>query len=319
MTSIIQEIVDLERFPIGDPGGEQFRTMLGDITSSLEKDGCAVLQDFIRPEFRATMAREVSDVAHLSYDRLEQVNVYNTDIEQVYPADHPASIVMERGNAFVARDLIGENAVIAQLYLDQDFKNFIATCFGLGEVHELADPYAGLCANILRPGLEHPWHLDTNEFTVSMLTQSSSDGGTFEYCPNIRSPGSENMADVLDVVATSAGNHVSSSAGNHVSSSAANRASPSEKERASQSSENRDKIKQLALRPGDLQLFKGRYSLHRVSPVAGTLDRHSVIFAYSELPGVIGAVERTRQLFGRVSQMHMDAEKRAVRNDCLMD
>jgi hypothetical protein len=69
---------------------------------------------------------------------------------------------------------------------------------------------------------------------------------------------------------------------------------------------------------GDLQLFKGRYALHRVSPVAGARDRHTAIFAYSEQPGVVGSVARTRQLFGRVLPQHLAAEKR-VRVDQLLD
>jgi hypothetical protein len=78
-------------------------------------------------------------------------------------------------------------------------------------------------------------------------------------------------------------------------------------------------IRRLPLRPGDLQLFKGRYSLHRVSSVRGETARHSAIFAYSERPGVIGSVARTKQLFGRVLPQHLAAEGRAVRVDQLLD
>ena len=63
-------------------------------------------------------------------------------------------------------------------------------------------------------------------------------------------------------------------------------------------------MRRLRLRPGDLQLFTGRYSLHRVTEVEGTRSRHTAIFAYSERPGVIGTPERTRQLFGRVTPAH---------------
>ncbi len=78
-------------------------------------------------------------------------------------------------------------------------------------------------------------------------------------------------------------------------------------------------IRRLPLRPGDLQLFKGRYSLHRVTTVEGETARHSAIFAYSERPGVIGSVARTRQLFGRVLPEHLAAAGHAVRVDQLLD
>jgi hypothetical protein len=80
-----------------------------------------------------------------------------------------------------------------------------------------------------------------------------------------------------------------------------------------------DLVNRLTLNPGDLQLFKGRYSLHRVTEVDGGAARHTAIFAYSERPGMIGSLERTRQLFGRVLPEHVMAEARAVRGDQLLD
>ncbi|SLJ82245.1 Uncharacterised protein [Mycobacteroides abscessus subsp. abscessus] len=77
-------------------------------------------------------------------------------------------------------------------------------------------------------------------------------------------------------------------------------------------------MRRLELRPGDLQLFQGRFSLHRVTPVSGVTQRHSAIFAYTDRPGVIGTVERTRQLFGRVLPDHLAAAE-AVRGDRLLD
>jgi hypothetical protein len=216
---------------------------------------------------------------------VETVNVYNLAADSSLPADHPGRISMRRGNAFVARDRIPDDFIIHLLYTSELFRQFIADCFDLSVVYELADPLAGLCLNVVTPGMEHPWHFDTNEFTVSLLTQDASAGGVFEYCPNIRSAQAENFADVRAVLTR--------------------RGEPS--------------IRRLALRPGDLQLFKGRHSMHRVSAVQGEGARHSAIFAYSERPGVVGTVARTRQLFGRVLPQHLAAEGLPVRVDQLLD
>lgn len=72
------------------------------------------------------------------------------------------------------------------------------------------------------------------------------------------------------------------------------------------------------LRPGDLQLFRGRYSLHRVTEVRGKTARHTAIFSYSTRPGVVGSAARTRQLFGRTLSEH-GGGARAVRVDGLLD
>ncbi|MQA27437.1 MAG: arpA protein [Micromonosporaceae bacterium] len=273
-------MVDTARYPLTEPTSAAWQDLVSRVRDDLRAHGCSVLPDFARPELRD----EGADIAPLAHYDVETVNAYNIAIDTPLPADHPARIAMRRGNAFVARDRIPESLLVHQLYVDESFKRFVADCFALPEIHELADPLSGLCLNVISPGMSHPWHFDTNEFTVSMLTQQPRSGGVFEYCPNIRSPAAENFDDVRDVL-TGAREH-----GN----------------------------RRLTLRPGDLQLFQGRYALHRVTTVAGETARHSAIFAYSQRPCVIGSVARTRQLFGRTQPAHAASETR-VRTDQLLD
>ena len=275
-----EAVVDMDRYPLTDPDSAAWREMVEHARRELARDGCCVLEGFVRePE---TLRRECAGVAGRAYTRVEVVNAYNIAVDTPLPEGHPGRIAMEKGNAFVARDHIPADFVIQRLYTSEMFQRFVAACFELPEVHELADPLSGLCLNVIEPGLAHPWHFDTNEYTVSMLTQEPEGGGVFEYCPNIRTPEAENFDDVAGVL----------------------------------NGERPDLVQRLTLKPGDLQLFKGRYALHRVTRVTGARARHSAIFAYSERPGVIGSVERTRQLFGRVLPEHRTA---AVRSDQLLD
>jgi hypothetical protein len=278
-------VIDTDRYPLADPGSAAWLDAAGHARRELERVGCCVLPDFIRPELRDTLRRECAGVAQLAYGRVEVVNAYNIATDTPLPDGHPGRVRMERGNAFVSRDHIPAHFVVQQLYTSASFQHFVAACFQLPAVHELADPLSGLVLNVIAPGRAHPWHFDTNEYTVSMLTQESADGGVFEYCPGIRSAAAENFDDVAGVLAGS----------------------------------RPDLVNRLTVNPGDLQLFKGRYSLHRVTEVAGGTARHTAIFAYSERPGMIGSVERTRQLFGRVLPEHVTAEARAVRGDHLLD
>lgn len=281
----LDEIVDIARYPLTELGGPGRRAAVEAARAELAEDGCTVLREFIRPELVDTLREEGERIAPHAHYEVERVNAYNIPLDTDLPADHPARIVLDRGNAFVARDRIPADALIARLYTDPVFQRFVADCFELDELHEFADPLAGLCLNVVAPGMSHPWHFDTNEFTVSMLTRRPESGGVFEYCPNIRDPHAEHLDDVRAVL-TGEGHRL---------------------------------IRALALRPGDLQLFKGRFSLHRVTEVAGAGQRHSAIFAYTDRPGVIGTVERTRQLFGRVLPDHVAAAADAVRGDRLLD
>jgi hypothetical protein len=276
------ETVDTDRYPLTDPDSPAWREVVGRTRADLADVGCSVLADFIRPELRDVLREECAALEPHAYTKIEKVNAYNTAIDQPLPEDHPGRTIMERGNAFVARDHIPASSIIGRLYASPLFQRFVADCFGLPELHELADPLSGLTLNVIAPGRAHPWHFDTNEFTVSMLTQEPDAGGVFEYCPNIRSAADENFAAVRAVLAG-----------------------------------DTRLVRHLNLRPGDLQLFKGRFALHRVSTVEGAIARHSAIFAYSERPGVVGNAERTRQLFGRVLPAHL--AERAVRGDELLD
>jgi hypothetical protein len=279
------QAVNMARYPLSQPDSAQLNSIVARTQYELRSLGCAVLLDFINPAQRELLRTQCATVTPRAYYDLETVNAYNIAVDKVLPDDHPGRILMQRQNAFVALDDIPEDFVIRQLYFSEEFKSFVARCFELPNLYELADPMTGLCLNIIKPGREHPWHFDTNEFTVSIVVQEPQDGGVSEYCPDIRSARSENFADVRAVL-TGAGRHL---------------------------------VQRLSLRVGDLQLFRGRYALHRVTPVQGGTDRISAIFAYSEIRGVICSVARTRQLFGRVRPEHLTAEDRAGRVDQLLD
>ena len=272
----LARITDETRYPLSDPGSPAWERVVAAARRDLSASGCCVLRDFIPASSRETLRAQCASLAGEAYYGEQIVNVYNTAPNPALPADHPARHTMLRGNAFVARDRIPAGFIISRLYESLQFRAFLAACFAVDELHPLADPLAGLTVNIVRPGMEHPWHFDTNEFAVSMITQEPAGGGVFEYCPNIRSAGAENFPDVAAVLR----------------------------------GEARHLVRGLTLRPGDLQLFHGRYSLHRVSPVLGETARHSAIFAYTREPGVLGSRERSRQLFGRTAPQHAMASDR---------
>jgi len=135
--------------------------------------------------------------------------------------------------------------------------------------------------NVAYAGDGFPWHFDTNNFTITLAIQSADEGGLFEYAPNIRQDGEnfEAVKAVLDGVS--------------------------------------DWVKSLALEPGDLQLFKGRYSLHRVSPLKGSTPRYVAILSYVEQPDMVGTPERVKQLYGRVLPIHL--ERAGLRGDSYLD
>lgn len=276
----LTSLIDLERFPIDQPGSDAYRGAVESVRAQLRVDGCALLSRFIRGDIQAALQEESEALAPKAFFSDNSVNPYVTADDPSLPADHPIRCFQHYTNGFVARDLIPEGAIVKQLYVNATFQRFIADCLEEPVIHEFADPIAGLVINVMPDDTELPWHFDTNEFIVSLMTRRPDRGGEFQYCPDIRRPGEENFADVQRVLQ-----------GDH------------------------ELVKSLTLNTGDLQLFKGRYSMHRVAPAQG--QRLCTLLGYAKTPDMMGSLEHTRKIYGRVTQQHIDAHNQR-RQDELM-
>ncbi|WP_245392577.1 HalD/BesD family halogenase [Salinicola halimionae] len=279
-TEDLASLVNLKHFPINQPGSEAYREAVESVRAQLNVDGCALLSRFIRDDIQARLQEESEALAPQAFFSDNDVNPYVTPDDPNLPEDHPARFFQHYTNGFVARDLIPEKAIVKQLYGNAVFQRFIADCLEEPVVYEFADPIAGLVINVMPDDTELPWHFDTNEFIVSLMTRRPDEGGEFQYCPDIRRPGEENFSDVKRVLD-----------GDH------------------------GRVKSLALNTGDLQLFKGRYSMHRVAPAKG--QRLCTLLGYAKAPDMMGSLEHTRKIYGRVTQQHIDAHNQR-RQDELM-
>ena len=281
----LEGLIDLERYPINElatPTGEAF---IADCRRQLEADGCVVLKNFVPEEALARLERETERLSPDAHYNQTETNPYNSDGDPSLPASHPKNRFDDRTNGFVAGDRIDRDTIIRQVYENPAFQHFIGAVVGLETIHQYADPLADLVVNVLREGCQHPWHYDTNEFIVTMMTRQSHGGGRFEYAPGIRNPEGENFDEVEKVI-----------------------------------DGDRSRLKALDLQPGDLQVFFGRYSLHRVTPVEGDKERHTVIFAYAKEPGFVGRPERAQRIFGRMAPVHEQILKDGMqRSDSLAD
>jgi len=74
---------------------------------------------------------------------------------------------------------------------------------------------------------------------------------------------------------------------------------------------------QLKLEPGDLQIFKGRFTLHRVTKVEGNKSRYMCIPAYVLDPWRVNTPEHSKAIYGKVLPIHL--ERNVARSDGLTD
>lgn len=281
----LPEIVDLERYPIDRLDDPAAAALLETCRRQLGADGCVVLEGFVRPDAVVGLEAETAHLGPSAHYNSTFTNIYNSDGDPALPEDHPVNIFNERTNGFVAGDMIARGTLIRSLYENGDFQRFVAAAMEEPQLYEYADPLAGLVVNCLRPGCQHPWHYDSNDFIVTMMTRAPEAGGTFEYCPRIRSRDDENIDAVARVLKG-----------------------------------DRALVRAIGLRPGDLQIFYGRLSLHRVTKVTGSRNRHTVIFGYAREPGFVGRAARTRKIFGRIAPIHeRELAEGPRRSDSLRD
>jgi hypothetical protein len=62
---------------------------------------------------------------------------------------------------------------------------------------------------------------------------------------------------------------------------------------------NHEEVVTLAMTPGTLLVFEGRYSLHRVSPIRGRTLRHVGLFAYDTKPDTMSNEHLRQDRYGR--------------------
>lgn len=282
----IEELINFDLYPLDQPNSEKYIDALDRARSQLMADGCAVIKNLLSINAVKTIGKEIFDRKSLTHFSTSKMNPYfHTVMDPNFPQRHPVNTFIERSSGFIPGDAWDSSLAIDLLFHSEVLTNFLRDCLETDSVHCYADPLAGLTANILNPGQQFAWHFDTNEFAVTALIDEADEGGLFEYVPMIRTPQDESFARIQSVL-----------------------------------EDNRQDVKTLELHAGDLQIFRGRHSLHRVTRVPKTSKpRHAAIFAYTAEPGVIGRVERTRQLFGRVLPAHEEAEKNRIRTDSLID
>ncbi len=272
---MLSSLLDLDRHPLHQPDSAGYAASLQAARDGLAETGCAIVPGLVRPDARQRMVEEAKGLRDTIHFSTMSINPYFAGTNPDYPERHPVNTIALRSSGFIPGDAFSPDSEIDEVFRSPEVTSFIAAALGLPEIHPYADPLAGLTVNVLDEGQTFPWHFDNNDFAITVLLEEADGGGMFEYAPNIRSKTDERFDDVQEVLEG-----------------------------------DRSRVVELDLRPGDMQIFRGRFSLHRVTHVdGGSRSRYAAILAYTEEPGIIGTVERTMQLFGRVTQAHLDAEE----------
>lgn len=261
---MIEAILDLDRYPLDRPGSDAYALLVRRCKEDLRRDGMFNLDGLLRPDVtRDVVATLMPKFETEGFEHARTHNIYFTDRIDGLPDDHPAHRKVTTSNQTLCADQAQDTA-LEQVYDWPALQAFLASVMALPDLYPMSDPLA--CWNVMRygPGQGLNWHFDRSEFTTTLLLQAPDQGGAFEYRSNLRSDDDPNYEGVGDLL------------------------------------RGRDRtVRRITLTPGTLNVFAGKNTAHRVTPVRG--DRHRIIavFTYFENPGVTFSKEERLGFYGR--------------------
>ncbi|MEX0318407.1 MAG: 2OG-Fe(II) oxygenase [Ruegeria sp.] len=261
----MHDILDLDRFPLHRPHTPDWQALVDRCRADLAAEGMFNLDGLMRPGIAAQAVAETAPrFAADAFLHERTHNIYFKPVEGL-PPDHPALRQFQTSNRTLCADQIAGSALL-RLYEWPQFATFLAATMDKPELHVMEDPLA--CVNVMsyREGQALNWHFDRSEFTTTLLLQAPDQGGGFEYRTDLRSDGDPNYDGVARLL---------------------------------RGEDPESKV--ITLSPGTLNVFKGKNTAHRVTPVKGARERVIAVFSYYERPGVTFSDAERLGFYGRAS------------------
>ena len=164
------------------------RKLLKQIHTDLEKNGCAVLKNFLTIKAIKLITREANKVSHLGHRSFNKTNPYFTKDDISLPKDDPRRQFYKRSNNFISADNFPKNSTLRTIFDFPYFDSFIKHCVREENFYRYADPLADVIINMAEEGNGFPCHFDTNDFTVTIAIQNAENGENAENLKNGLNP-----------------------------------------------------------------------------------------------------------------------------------
>lgn len=249
IATTISEILDLDRYPLDQLDSPKGQLLLESCRAALRFEGACQLPGLLKADAVEKLVAEAHSKRAQAYRTDNSHNVYFEPIGENLPADDPTSLLEHSSKNAIAWDLIDRDSPLRIAYEWEGLTNFIGQAMEIENLYKYADPLGACSLMSFEEGDELGWHFDRSPFAVTLMLQPSESGGEYQYFHRLRTPEDENKTGVA--------------------------------QRINGSVEGRIK---LVSEPGTLSMFRGQYSMHRVTPVEGKQTRINAVLAYSEKP-----------------------------------
>lgn len=260
----MRDILNLDRYPVdrlGTPAGD---ALVLACQAELAAEGMFNLPGFVRREvidLAATQLRPLIDTVAFTHRRSHNV-FFRREVPGLSPG-HPALRTFDTISQTLCGDQIAATT-IGRIYDWTPLADFLAAVMERPKLYLMDDPLARVNVMGYRQGEALNWHFDRSQFTTTLLIQAPKAGGEFQYRTDLRSDDDPNYDGVVKFI------------------------------------DGLDPlVKSLQQEAGTLNVFKGKNTIHRVTPVEGDRDRMVAVFSYYEKPGVSFTTEERIGFYGR--------------------
>ncbi len=262
--------LDLLTYPFENIDSEGYASLLARCRQSLVSKGLFSLAGLLSEGSCIDCVNTlVPRIAKDAFTHRRQHNIFFSENIPQLASSHPANTKLETSNRTLCHDQLIDT-VLPTIYHYQPFIDFLAACMGIDKLYPMADPLAAVNVMAYHEGEALNWHFDRSEFTTTLLLQAPQQGGCFEYRRGLKTATTDTGNAVLDYDAI--GELLAGC----------------------------DKgVEREILSAGSLNVFRGIDTLHRVSPVAGNIDRIIAVFSYFDRPGVEFSAEERTGFYGR--------------------
>ena len=257
-------LTDTGHYPLHALEGEAGRRLLDACRRQMQAEGVCRLPAFLSEAGLDALRGEARALRGHAHHSAHRYTPWYAAPDPGLPAGDPRSSALPFRVGYVGRDRLPRAGVVETLFGWEPLLTLVRSTLGSQSIFHFDDSLGSLNVTVMGRGETLGWHFDACEAVASLLLEAAEEGGRFEYLPPFCGTEEEIRGDVARVLR----------------------------------GDGRAAL-EVPMAPGDFVLFRGRRSLHRVTPVAGARERLMLLMSYDDVVERPGSNRSNVDLFGR--------------------
>ena len=258
---ILEEIVNIQQHPINN---EEY---IRNCKKQIQENSILILKSFLNKNCLNELIDEALKLEHRAFYCSQNHTILLNKSSRLKDQNDPLNIEVVSDKGCVPHDLLNKKSKLNILYKLSDFKRFLIGVLDLKNLYPYKDTLSSINYNYYQKSQQLGWHFDNASFAITLMIQSSDNGGEFEYV----SKGRDFNKNFID------------------------------KDYIKKILERKILPEKIDVDAGTLVLFYGRNYLHRVTPVKSKKPRILVTLNYNEEEGTMLSENARMTFFGRIN------------------